>query len=189
MTDEERTLERRPRHEIVESQLDVEQYTRSLSSQIRESARTADVLLVPTEFGEEHPGGYFPEATPAVLQHLQTHLPQGLTVEAAVDDDEYAEYAYRSIDIILPAIVILGQQVLSGILIAILADYVRLQVAKWSSRAGYVNAEVHARSPDGRGFEVRYEGPPDTFESVMTRMLESVMDGDDRLLSDKGSDC
>lgn len=118
MTGEDQSLERRPRQEIVASEFDVEGYARRLSPQLGQSVRTADILLLPTDFGEEHPGGYFPESTPAVLQHLRMHLPSEAAVEAALDDDEYAEYAYRSADLILPALVIQGQQVLSSVVIS-----------------------------------------------------------------------
>jgi hypothetical protein len=188
MTGEDQTLERKPRQEIVASKFDIEGHTRRLSVQLGESARSADILLVPTDFGEEHPGGYFPESTPAVLQLLRRHVPSEVAVEAAVDDDGYAEYAYRSADLILPALVIQGQQILSGVVISILADYVNSHFAKLSRSTAYVRAEVHAQAPDGQGFKVHYDGPAETFESVMTEMLNSVRDGSVRSGSDRGAD-
>lgn len=189
MTREDPTLERKPHQEIVASDFDVEEHARRLSPPLGELLRTADILLVPTDFGEEHSGGYFPESTPVVLQHLRSRLPSETTVEAAVDDDEYAEYAYRSADLILPALVIQGQQVVSGVVISILTDFIRSHFDRWPrSGTTYVRAEIHTQAPDGRGFDIRYHGPPETFERVMKGMFKSVMDGDRQPRSNGGAD-
>ena len=162
-------MRRETRQEAVPSELDVEQYLNMLSPAVQATARSADVLLVPKEFGEEHGSGYFPESTSSVFKYLKAQLPADLSVEAMVDDDQYAEYSYRSTDLILPIIFAVDPQV-SETVVAILADYIKNFVRRRrTSTEGCVISELHVTA---NGMCFKYEGPADTFERSMMVMIK-----------------
>lgn len=170
-------LERRERDELVPSELDFEQHLNALSPVVQSSARSAAVLLLPTTFGDEHPGGYFPKSTPDVFRYLREHLPEGITVEAAVDDEDYAEYSFRSIDIILPILLITDLTTID-VVTALLVDYVKRVLARDRQEGGYVRSNVHVVvSSDGSVvLHHAYEGPADTFERSMADLSLLIED-------------
>ena len=171
-------LERRTRDELVPSEFDFEQHLSTLSPGVQSSARSADVLLLPTTFGDEHPGGFFPESTPAVFGYLREHLPEGVSVEAAVDDEDYAEYAFRSsVDIILPILLVTDLTTID-VVTALIVDYVKNVLARERLQAGHVRSNIHVVvSPDGSvALHHAFEGPADTFERSMadlSRLIEN----------------
>ena len=181
-------LERRTRDELVPSELDIEQHLSALSPVVQSSARSAAVLLLPTTFGDEHPGGYFPELTPDVFRYLRENLPEGVTVEAAVDDEDYAEYSFRSsIEIILP-ILLVADLTTIDVVTTLLVDYVKNVLARDRQEDGHVRSNIHVvASSDGSvALHHAYEGPADTFERSMadlSRLIENrrgaAEDGED----------
>ena len=165
-------FKRETRDELASSELDVEQRLGTLSPGLQSSARAAAVLLMPTEFGDEHPGGYFPGSTRDVLEYLGERLPKGVTVEAAVDDEDYAEYAYHSIDIVLPVIFV-AQPLLTSVVASLLVDYVSSVVSHNPTDDAHVRSNLHfAVAPDGsKALHHTYNGPADTYERSMADLL------------------
>ena len=170
-------FERRTRDELVPSEFDFEQHLSALSPGVQSSARSADVLLFPTTFGAEHPGGYFPQSTPDVFRYLREHLPEGRTVEAAIDDEDYAEYSFRSVDIILPILLVTDLTTID-VVTALLIDYVKRVLARHRQEGGYVRSNVHVIvSSDGSVvLHHAYEGPADTFERSMADLSRLIED-------------
>ena len=169
-------LERRTRDEVVPSELDFEQHLNALSPAIQSSARSAAVLLLPTSFGNEHPGGCFPESTPDVFRYLRENLPEGVTVEAAVDDEDYAEYSFwSSIEIILP-ILLVADLTTIDVVTALLVNYVKNVLARDRQKDGHVRSSIHvAVSPDGSmALHHAYEGPAEAYERSMADLWRRI---------------
>ena len=131
---------------------------------------------MPTEF-DEHPEGSFPERTRDVLEFFGERLPEGVTAEAAVDDEDYTEYAFHSIDIILPVIFV-AQPFMTSVVASLLVDYVRGVIARSPGEEAYVHSELHFTvAPDGsKTLRHVYGGPAGTFERSLAR-LERIADG------------
>ena len=168
-------LERRTRDELVPSEFDFEQHLSTLSPGVQSSARSADVLLLPA-IGDEHPGGFFPELTPNVLGYLREHLPEGATVEAAVDDEDYAEYSYwSSIEIILPVLLVADLTTID-VVTSLLVAYVKNLLTRERLKDGHVRSNIHVVvSPDGSiALHHVYEGPADTFERAMADLSRHI---------------
>ena len=168
---------RETRDELTGSELDVEGRVRTLSPGIQSSARAAAIVLMPTEFGDPHPGAYFPERTGDVLDFVRERLPEGVTVEAAVDDEDYTEYAQKSIDIILPVIYV-AQPIMTGVVASLLVDYVRDIVARNPAEKAYVHSDLHFTvAPDGsKTLRHVYDGPAGAYERSLAR-LERMAEG------------
>ena len=162
---------RETRDELTGSQLDAEQRLSTLSPNIRSSARAAAILLMPTQLGDEHAGEYFPERTRELLEFVAERLPEGITVEAAADDENYVEYSFRSIDIILPVILV-AQPFTTSIVASLLVDYVRSVVARNPGEEAYVYSDLHFTvAPDGsRTLRHVYDGPAGSYERSLARL-------------------
>lgn len=168
-------LERRTRDELVPSEFDFEQHVSTLSLGLQSSARSADVLLLPATFGDEHPGG-FPELTPDVFGYLREHLPEGVTVEAAVDEEDYAEYSFwSSIEIILPVLLVADLTTID-VVTSLLVAYVKNLLTRERLKDGHVRSNIHVVvSPDGSiALNHAYEGPADTFERAMADLSRHI---------------
>ena len=170
-------FERSTRDELLPSEFDLDQHVSALSPVVQSSARSAAVLLLPTTFGDQYPGGCFPESTPGVFRSLREHLPEGVTVEAAVDDEDYEEYAFRSIDLILPVLLI-ADQTMINVVTTVLVDYVRDLFSRGRSEGAYVRSHIHVVvAPDGsKTLCHSYEGPAETFERAIAK-LPQLIDG------------
>ena len=168
---------RETRDELTSSALDVEQCLSTLSPGIQSSARTAAILLMPTDLGDQHSRGCFPERTRDVLEFVGERLPEGVTVEAAVDDEDYTEYAFKSIDIILPVIFV-AEPLMTSVVASLLVDYVRSVVARNRGEEAYVRSDLHFTvAPDGsKTLRHVYDGPAETYERSLAR-LERIAEG------------
>ena len=92
-------------------------------------------------------------------------------VEAAVRDDDYQEFEFLSVDIMLPALYVASSMLLP-LAVNLLSDWIsrRLHAAGEQDRDNKVNAEVHFNSR-GQVKRFKYEGPASTFETIM---LEAI---------------
>ena len=160
--------------EVAASDLDLARYLEGLPPAVQASARSADVLLLPTELGEDHPGQFFPDSTYSVFEYLRTHMPDGLTVEAAVDEDNYGEYSYKSIDVILP-IIFAAESLASAIAVKLLADWIKGSMNRKRQPEDHrIIVEIHTTSLDGSPRSMKYKGPADDFEKTMEKMLKVI---------------
>lgn len=172
-----RNLTREPRDELTTSEVDVERHFQGLSPSVQSSARAADVVLLPTEFHDAQ-GGYFPESTPGVFEYLQERLPEGVTAEAAVDDEDYAEYAFHSTDIVLP-IIWVAQPLLTSVVAGLLIDYVRGVVSRSPPEESRVRSSLYvAISPDSSmTLQHSYDGPVDAYERSLAQVVRLAEGG------------
>ncbi len=168
---------RETRDELTSSELDIEQRLSTLSPGTQSSARAAAILLMPTDLGDQHPEGGFPERTRDVLEFVEERLPDGVTVEAAVDDEDYTEYAFKSIDINLPVIFVADPH-MTSVVASLLVDYVRGIIARNRGEEAYVRSDLHFTvAPDGsKTMRHVYDGPAETYERALAR-LERMAEG------------
>ena len=165
---------REPRDELTTSEVDVERHLKGLSPSVQSSARAAAVVLLPTEFRDAQ-GGYFPESTPGVLEYLHERLPEGVTAEAAVDDEDYAEYAFRSTDIVLP-IIWVAQPILTSVVAGVLVDYVRSVVSRSPSEDSHVRSSLYVAISCDTSMTLHhsYDGPADAYERATENLVRLV---------------
>ena len=138
----------------------------------QDNLKKAAVLLLPTDLLPEYEGPVFPTTTPEVLRVLSENLDDEVTVDAAVLDEEYIEFEYRSEMVILP-VVFVANAVLLPLVVNILGSYIfdRLKSRRVPASDATVRSQLHYERPDGGKFFLQYEGPAETFERVVLEKI------------------
>ena len=92
--------------EVSESTLAIDELVASFEgdTEFEHNLQTATVLIVPSNLGPEHKGPAFPQGTRDVFFVLRERLGDGASVEAAVREEDYVEFAFHSDEIILPIV-------------------------------------------------------------------------------------
>ena len=145
--------------------------------------QAASVLILPTHLGPEHQGPVFPATTHEVFHRLRDELDGDVIVDAAIRDEDYTEYRYRSDAIILPVLFV-AKAVLLPLVIGVLANYISDCVKNRGKRRGdsTVESEIHlVDEKKGTQSCFKYNGPAETFERVALRMLEDAEPTDESL--------
>ena len=162
--------------QVSESTLPVDELVASFQgyADLEHNLQTATVLIVPTDLCPEYMGPAFPQSTRDVFFILREKLGDRASVEAAVREEDYVEFAFRSDEIILP-IVYLASHVLIPLAISILGSFLydRLKDRRRIEGAK-VKSEVHFKTRDGSQLFLKYEGPVDTFERVTMQHLRGL---------------
>ncbi len=175
---------------VSASELDIDALIASLDSdgepELRDSLQNASVLIIPSDLRPEYEGPAFPEISHEVLEHLKDGLRDHTRVEAAASDEDYAEFSYRSEDIILPTLCVVDRFLLP-IVLSCLASFIydRLKRRGCPEAEGRVKCDVHFfKSRDETRLSlIRYDGPADTFERAISQALQDS----ESLLEDEGS--
>ena len=158
--------------------------------EFKSELQSADVLLIPTSLSllldlhgsvvlqnlsPEREGPTFPETTRQIFDMLSTGLGEHATVNAAVKDDDYSEFALRSADVILP-ILFIANAILLPLVVNILGRF----LYEWLSRRGgnkgevTVRSELHFRKGDTL-LSYKYEGPADKYEQEMLHQIRELL--------------
>ena len=142
---------------------------------LRDSLEQAQVLIIPSDLAGRHPGPAFPIATREFFRALQAGLPDNVVVEAAVSDDDYREFEYRSIDVILPDLFITAQ-ILLPLVLSTVGSWIatRLTNRNGSGSAHKVKQEIHVKLSEEKQIHLKYEGPADTYEKTITQQLQEL---------------
>ena len=142
------------------------------SDEFKNSLRNASVLLVPSNLAPEYSGPAFPAITPDFLKHLQSKLSGSATVDAAIHDDNYVEFGFRSIDIFLP-IIYITEKVLLPLVIGSVASYLAARITV-RGKVNNVKSEIHYRGVEGQELSLKYDGPADTYEKVCLEQIKEL---------------
>ena len=138
--------------------------------ELHDSLQEANVLIVPTDLSPEYDGPAFPEGTRDVFNYLQEELGDRAHVEATIRDDDYVEFAYRSEEIILPALHV-ALAISLPLVINLLSSYLYERLSDGLWHRGKVRSEIHIKGKDGSQRMLKYHGPADTFERVVIECL------------------
>ncbi len=144
----------------------------------------ATVLIVPVDLGAEHDGPVFPNTTRDVFRLLRNSLGTRANVDAAVRDEDYVEFEFRSEQIILSALFI-AQNVVLPFVIGLLASCVFDSFKYRGSRKSdaRVKSQFHFKGKDGTQISLTYEGPAETYERATVNSLRDL-----GVLSDDGEE-
>ena len=137
--------------------------------------QAATVLLVPSDLRPEYEGPVFPTSTREVFRLLSEKLDGQAVVNAAVRDEDYIEFSYRSEDILLP-ILYIANSVLLPLVISVLGSYLYncLKRPNGEQSDGTVKSELHFMKGDETQLYFKYEGPADTFERIALEHFEDL---------------
>ena len=129
------------------------------------------ILIVPSDLESRYDGVAFPGGTREFFRYLRERVGDQATVEAAVRDDDYQEFEFLSVDIILPVLYV-ANSVLLPIAINLLSDWIFRLLHTDGGRESdrKVQSEVHF-DQQGRLKRMKYEGPASTFENIMLEAL------------------
>ena len=131
----------------------------SINSELRESIRRADLVLVPQPGFGDYEGPLFPVRTEELFQYLRANVPSDMTVELAVDDRDYKELALHSEIIILASILV--KKLGAPVAISLIKDYLAKRLGKRFKKAD-VRFTMIVDSRDGvnrKTAQISYEGP------------------------------
>ena len=158
------------------STLDIDTLVASFDSDpgLRDSLQQASVLIIPTDLSPEYEDPAFPETTFHVMEHLRESLGDSAIVEAAVRDKDYAEFAYRSEDLILPTLYVVDR-ILLPVVVSCLASFIneRLKSRGRPKDESRVEGSFHyfKGKDETRLSLLNYDGPADTFERVLSQYM------------------
>ena len=155
----------------------------------QDNLRKAAVLLLPTDLRPDYEGPVFPTTTPEVLRVLSENLDDEVAVDAAILDEEYIEFEYRSEMVILP-VVFVANAVLLPLVVNILGSYIvdRLKSRRVPASDATVKSQMHYVGPNGGKFFLQYEGPAETFERVVLEKISCLGSCADNGGSSSGND-
>ena len=160
---------------VTDSTLDVEALFAVLENVTGFAAQARDdlIIIVPSDLGSRYEGVVFPGGTREFFRYLRGHVGDQAIVEAAVHDDDYQEFQFLSVDIILPALYV-ANSVLLPLAVNLLADWMsrRLRIGVGQDSDKKVKAEVHFNR-QGQLKNITYEGPASTFESIMLEAIRN----------------
>ena len=160
---------------ISHSALDVRPFLVSCEADFEEVGEhfpTNCVIILPSDHREFIA---FPEGTRELFYYLRDSLHEGITIDVAARDEDYAEIALHSEDIILPALYVAGHALLP-IVIDILSAYISKFIWKGDDKDGTVSSTVHFVARNGATFTMEYDGPASTFENAVMEMLNRLDD-------------
>lgn len=165
---------------VENSSIDIERIIESAGGppEFKASLREASVLLLPSVLPEEDVPPAFPESTPYILGRLKHDLGEQVTVDAAIHDDNYAEFHYLSADAYLPVIYI-AQNVLLPFVVSTIGSYVagvagQLKRDSANATQNTVKGEIRFKGKNGEGFSLKYEGPADTYEQLNLQQIREL---------------
>lgn len=123
----------------------------------------ADLVLVPDEQFREHTGPFFPQSTEDFYTFLTDHAPDELTVEAAVEDDDYRELALHSEFVILAGLLV--TEAALPVSLNLISDYIWTHIhSPRRDRAVRVELTVvDDKKARKRTKKFTYEGTPEHF--------------------------
>ena len=161
--------------DLLTSCLDMDALVQSFDSEpdLQSSLKAATVLILPSHLGSEHEGPVFPSTTQDIFHGLRDGLADTAIVDAAIRDEDYTEYRFRTDTILLPVLFI-ATQVLLPIVINILSNYIdgHLRNRGKQKEDSDVESEIHFID-EKRGIQLclKYKGPADAFERVALKSL------------------
>ncbi len=166
---------RAPVVDLSTSCLDIDALVQSLGSEpdFQSSLRAATVLLLPTHLGSEHEGPVFPSTTQDIFHGLRDGLADTAVVDAAIRDEDYAEYSFRSDTILLPVLFV-AKSLILPIVITILSNYIYNHLRNHGNKREdtAVESEIHfIDEKRGRQLRFKYKGPAGAFERVALKSL------------------
>ena len=163
-----------PLIEISGSTLDIDAIVASFADHaaLKESIKSASVLIVPTDLGWEYEGPAFPRSTREIFRYLRAGFGEEMLVEIAVSDEDYKEFEYRSDTLIVP-ILYIASAVLVPLAVTLLGAYI---YDKFKNRngSGTVKSEIHYTDPSGAQMHFKYDGPSSTYEKKSAAHLREL---------------
>jgi len=132
--------------------------------------RNADVVFVPESAFREHPGPFFPQQTEEFFAWVSEHIPVGVEVEAAVEDDDFRELGLHSELIILAHLLV--TEAALPITLGVISNYVWARIhSPHRERAVRVSLTVvDDKKSRKRTKTFTYEGTPENFPEACEKI-------------------
>lgn len=144
---------------------------RDLAAKIQQAA----AIILPTDLGPDYEGDAFAVVTMDVFDHLVNALGNETLVAVASTEDDYREVAFHSEELLLP-VLFLVDPVLTELAVRALIDFVSAHFSRPGRfRLGStVKSELHISNAEGTTVYYKYDGPAETFESIIPTVLSEV---------------
>lgn len=135
----------------------------------------ASVVLVPEEGYPRADGPVFPPNTEPFFAHLRDGLPESLTADLAVQDEDYMELGLHADELWLPTLVLfVGGGAQASLVINVVSSYVYDWIKRGISRKdGTVKSKVLINRKE-ETVSIEYEGPPEAYQAAVLGAVEAV---------------
>ncbi len=140
-------------------------------SKRRDEVRDADILLLPWVGFSEEGAAEFPKGTTEFYQDLREAL-KNLTVEIAVDKDQYNVLALHSFELRWPTMLVNAS--LLTIFLGVVSTRIDALLFEHGAETP-MRIEVIVEGDRGRCISVRYEGPARDFPEELLRQTERCL--------------
>lgn len=145
-----------------------------VDEKVKDELLKADILLVPSEGYKNTSDPVFPVNTEGFLRFVREHLPKdSLSVDIAISNDQYKELALHSgvLITIATAIATVG---LAPLVVNIVTEYIKPRFNSGHKKTTIRFKLIEENQTTKQNRMISYEGPPETFESMMKEALRST---------------
>lgn len=144
-----------------------------IPDELKSNLRASELLIVPTESIRDIKGPVFPTGTEDLYLHLKETMPS-FNPEICICDDEYKEYAFHGILLILGTFVVTA--VAAPIFVNIVSEYVKKKIFKSGDKNSdtEVRFEMTVTLSDGTSKKIKYDGPASQFQTLIDKQMSAL---------------
>lgn len=144
-----------------------------ISSTLRRELAAVDALIVPNEgYGDQADLIYFPEGTEEVLHFLQASAGEALTVDIAIEEDDYKEISLRADWLTIAGLVV--KFGVAPIVVGLLGDYIKKRLGKRIDQTIIKSTITVSEEKGKRSAAITYEGPASRYAEVMSNEVKNI---------------
>jgi len=139
---------------------------------LKPSLRASSLLIVPSEFIRNIEGPVFPTGTEDLYFYLKEKMPN-LNPELCINDEDYREYAFHGILLILGSFVVTA--IAAPVFANVISEYVKKKLFESDDKKDTeVRFEMTVTDEKGSSKSIKYSGPAAQFESLLKRQVNAL---------------
>lgn len=138
--------------------------------ELRQQLSSANAIIVPAEQIRDIAGPVFPQGTESLWLYLQKQQSQDVRFEICVSDEDYREYAFHGLLLIVAGMV--AEYIAAPMAVSFLYDYIKEKVKKRRDDSLEVSVEFTVVLADGTAKSIRYRGPADGLKNFVDTVNE-----------------
>jgi hypothetical protein len=142
-----------------------------IDAELAKSIQQAGIIIVPWERFRGVEAPLFPVGTSELFHSLIETVPSGVGVELAATDEHYSEVALHADLVVLPTLLV--SAVVVPVVVNLISEWLKKRLLERAKEAD-VKFEMIVEESDGRTKSLRYEGPVNSFESLVHAQLRQA---------------
>jgi len=143
-------------------------YKSFVTKELRERILDKDILIVPYETYMCKNFPVFPDTTVELFKYIESKLPDNLSVEVCIEDDDYKEVSLHYDLVILGSFIV--TTIAAPVLAGLLQEYIRTKIFK--PKETHVQTSIIIQKGKKKSVRIDYEGPVENFDTVVDKTKE-----------------